>query len=394
MNFVPSNRLQSIGEYAFAEVENIVGKLKKRGIRPIDFGVGDPTAPTPDIVIRALQEASEKRASAGYPDYAGAMEFREEITRWNKRRFGVDLNPETQINSTIGSKEAVFNFHEAIVNPGDVVIIPSPGYPPYTRGTLFAEGTAYHTALLEENNYLIDTDAIPEDVCRRAKLLWINYPNGPSGKIAPPDFFERIIEFGRRHDIVIASDEAYSELFFKEKPHSILEYAKEGIIVFQSLSKRSAMTCYRVGWVAGDPRIIAAFRKVKTNIDSGTATFIQDAAIAALNDEEHVEKMRAEYLTKRDIMVDALKAAGLKDCSPEGTIYIWQKSPEGMSCLDFAKAFLADDVAVVTTPGAWISDKTADGLNPGEGYIRFALVPTVEETRDAAERIKRNLKLG
>ncbi len=389
--FVPSNRIQSIGDYAFAEVDSLVGKLKARGITPVDFGVGDPTSPTPEIVINALHEGAIGRAAAGYPTYAGAPEFREEIAVWNKKRFGIELNPETEINSTVGSKEAVFNFHEAIINPGDTAIIPSPGYPPYTRGTMFAEGAPYHVPVLEENDFLIDLDSIPAEVRDKAKLMWINYPNSPTGKVAPAEFFRRVIEFGRKHDIVIASDEAYTEIYYGEKPHSILEFTKENVIVFQSLSKRSAMTCYRVGWVAGDERIVAAFRKVKTNLDSGTATFIQDAAVAALRDESHVDEMRREYRIKRDILIDALTGIGLRDCSPEGTIYIWQKCPEGLSSLDFARMLLADDIAVVTTPGVWISDKTNDGLNPGEGYIRFALVPSIEQTREAAKRIG-NLK--
>ena len=385
--FTPSKRVQSIGTYAFAEVDNQVAKLKAQGITPVDFGVGDPARPTPDLVIEALYAAAKKRSTAGYPSYAGAPEFRAEVARWNKDRFGVELDPETEINSSIGSKEAVFNFHEAVINPGDVVIIPTPGYPPYTRGTMFAEGMPYHVPILEENDFLVDLDAIPADVCNKAKLMWINYPNSPTGKVAPSEFFKRVIEFGRKHNIVIASDEAYTEIYYGEKPHSILEYAREGVIVFQSLSKRSAMTCYRVGWVAGDEKIISAFRKVKTNLDSGTATFIQDAAAAALRDEKHVDEMREEYRTKRDILVGAFKSLGLPDCTPESTIYIWQKVPEGMTSVEFATALLADDIAAVTTPGAWISDKTADGLNPGEGYVRFALVPTVEETRAVAEKI-------
>ena len=390
--FTPSKRVQSIGGYAFAEVDDEVTKLKQRGITPVDFGVGDPARPTPDIIIEALCRAAKERATAGYPSYAGAPEFRAEVARWNKDRFGVELNPDTEINSTIGSKEGVFNFHEAIIDPGDVVIIPTPGYPPYTRGTMFAEGVPYHVPVLEENDFLVDLDAIPAEVRKKAKLMWVNYPNSPTGKVAPPEFFRRVIEFGRKHDIVIASDEAYTEIYYGDKPHSILEYGREGVIVFQSLSKRSAMTCYRVGWIAGDEKIVAAFRKVKTNLDSGTATFIQDAAVAALRDERHVDEMREEYRVKRDILVGALKALGLPDCTPESTIYVWQKVPEGMTSVEFATALLADDIAAVTTPGAWISNTTAGGLNPGEGFVRFALVPTVEETRAVAERIA-NMKL-
>ena len=391
MEITASKRLQSIGAYAFAEVDKEVEKLKTMGITPIDFGVGDPTAPTPDIVRKATQNGVTRRKSSGYPSYIGAPEFRQSIAQWIQKRFGTQLDPATEISSTIGSKEAVFNFPEGIVNPGDYVIIPSPGYPPYTRGTLFAEGIPYYIPLLAENKFSMDPIPIQEEVRKRAKIMWINYPNSPTGAVAPLSYLKEVVEFGKRYNIIIASDEAYSEIYFNEPPHSILEITKEGVIVFNSFSKRSAMTCYRVGWVAGDKHIIDIFKKVKTNIDSGTATFIQDGAIAALSDETHVEKMRAEYRIKRDLLVDAFKDIKLPDCTPEATIYLWQKVPAGMTSVDFARKLLSPDIAIVTTPGAWISDKTDSGLNPGEGYVRFALVPSIKDTREAARRIKKIL---
>ncbi len=392
MNIVASKRVQSIGAYAFAEVDREVTKLKAQGIQPIDFGVGDPTTPTPDIVRKATQKGVDKRKSAGYPSYVGASEYRQAVAEWTKRRFGVTLDPATQICSTLGSKEAVFNFHEGFVNPGDVVIIPTPGYPPYTRGTLFAEGRSYFVPLLPEKKFLPDLKKIPAEIRKRAKIMWINYPNSPSGATAPLGFLKEVVEFGRKHDIIIASDEAYSEMYFGEPPHSILEVTREGVAAIHSLSKRSAMTCYRVGWVAGDKRIVDVFKKVKTNIDSGTATFIQDGAIAALSDEKHVAAMREEYRRKRDILVAALTSIGLPDCTPEATIYMWQRVPKGMTSVEFATKLLAPEVAIVTTPGSWLSEKTADGLNPGEGYVRFALVPSIKDTELAAKKL-RNLKL-
>ncbi len=391
MEITASKRLQSIGAYAFAEVDKEVEKLKALGITPIDFGVGDPTAPTPEIVRKATQKGLTVRKSSGYPSYTGMLEFRQAIAQWTHRRFNVQLDPATEISSTIGSKEGVFNFAEGIINPGDYVIIPSPGYPPYTRGALFAEGIPYYVPVLAKNKFLIDLNAIPEDICRKAKIMWINYPNSPTGAVAPLSYLREVVEFGKKYNIIIASDEAYSEIYFNEPPHSILEVTKEGVIVFNSFSKRSAMTCYRVGWVAGDRRIVDIFKKVKTNIDSGTATFIQDGAIAALSDETHVEKMRAEYRIKRDLLVDAFRKIKLPDCTPDATIYLWQKAPEGMTSVAFAQKLLSPEIAIVTTPGAWISDKTESGLNPGEGYVRFALVPSVKNTREAAKRIKKLL---
>jgi LL-diaminopimelate aminotransferase len=281
----------------------------------------------------------------------------------------------------------VFNFHEGLLDPGDIVLCPSPGYPPYTRGTLFAEGTPYQVPIRKENNFLIDFSEIPADVAEKAKLLWLNYPNSPSGVTADEPFFRQALEFARKHDIIVASDEAYSEIYFQAAPISLLNVQREGVLVFNSLSKRSAMTGYRIGWVMGDPELVAVFRKVKTNIDSGTPTFIQDAAVAALADEGHVEAFREEYRQKRDILCSALVAAGLEDCTPASTLYVWQKVPDGMSSLDFATRLLDEKIATVTTPGNWIAEPAAGGDNAGEGYVRFALVPSIEDTRMAAERI-------
>ena len=246
--------------------------------------------------------------------------------------------------------------------------------------------------LLPENHFLPDLKAIPKRVLKKAKIMWVNYPNNPCAVNAPLRFLEEVVAFGHKHNIVIASDEAYTEMYFSDDPpHSILEITKEGVVAFHSLSKRSAMTCYRVGWIAGDKRIVDIFKKVKTNIDSGTATFIQDGAIAALGDEGHVETMRREYREKRDILVKALTQAGLPECMPESTLYVWQRIPKGMSSVEFAKKLLDPEVAIVTTPGAWLSDRTESGHNPGEGFVRFALVPSIEKTQEAAEHLK-NLK--
>jgi LL-diaminopimelate aminotransferase len=248
-------------------------------------------------------------------------------------------------------------------------------------------GVLYFVQLRAENDFFPDLASIPNDIANKAKVIWVNYPNSPTGKLATETFYRELIEFAQKHGIIIASDEAYSEMYFEERPRSLLEFGMDGIIAFNSLSKRSAMTCWRVGWVAGDPRVVAAFRKTKTNIDSGTATFIQDAAVEALRDERHVAEMRAVYKKKRDIMVNALVQAGLPECMPEATIYIWQRVPEGMTSVDFAKMLLQKEIAIVTTPGEWISESAAAGLNPGRDYVRLALVPSIEQTQLAADRL-------
>ncbi len=389
MDIRPSKRVSSIGAYAFAEVDRAVERLREQGIEPIDFGVGDPTDPTPALVREACREAVDRHARSGYPSYIGAAAFREAAAAWLGRRFGVAIDPRTEICSTIGSKEAIFHFAEGFIDPGDVAICPNPGYPPYYRGTLFAEGTPWPLALRADDDFLPDLEAaVPEDVRRRARVAWVNYPNSPSGKVAPAGYLEKCVEWGRRHGIIVASDEAYSEIHFTEEaPRSALELGKEGVAAFFSLSKRSAMTGYRVGFVAGDRRLIDVFKKVKTNIDSGTPSFVQDAAIAALADEAHVASMRDEYRRRRDALAAGLEAAGLARCVPEGTLYLWQRVPEGMTSVDFAKRLLDPEVAVVCTPGAWISQAGPDGTNPGEGYIRFALVAPFERTVEAGKRI-------
>ncbi len=385
-----SRRLAGLTGYAFAEVDRKVGELREQGVEIIDFGVGDPSEPTPKIVRDALKRAVDEHASGGYPSYIGSSAYRESIARWMKARFGVSLDPETEICASVGSKEAIFNFPEAFVNPGDVVIAPNPGYPPYTRGTLFAEGTMHYYALRPEKDFLPDLGTIPADVLGRAKIMWINYPNNPTGALAPKGFLEEVWQFCRKHDILLASDEAYTENYYAERPHSALEVARDGVVAFQSLSKRSCMTGYRVGWVAGDSRIIGSFKKLKTNIDSGTPTFVQDAASAALSDESHVESLRDLYREKRDIVVDGFMRAGLSECRPKATLYIWQRVPEGVTSVEFAEMLLDPEIAVVATPGNWISEEMPDG-NPGEGFVRLALVPSVEECRTAAERIARRL---
>jgi LL-diaminopimelate aminotransferase len=377
-----SRRLASIGGYAFAEVDREVDRLRKEGREIIDFGVGDPTEPTPELIRKACKEGVEKRKSSGYPSYIGDLSYRQAVADWNRRRFGIRLDPETEISSNIGSKESVFNLPHAFINPGDNVLIPNPGYPPYSRGTLFAGGVSRYYNLTRDNNFLPDFDAFPKSVIRKSRILWLNYPNSPAGKIATREFYKEAVDFCHDNGILLVSDEAYSEIYFKEKPCSVLEVSKEGVLAINSLSKRSAMTGYRVGWVAGDENALAILKKLKTNVDSGTATFIQDAAAAALSDERHVDAFRAAYGKKMQVMVDAFKRAGLPDCTPEGTIYIWQRS--SMSSIDFAKKLLQEGIA--TTPGSLFSEKVG-GINPGEGYVRLALVPSIEKCKEAAGMI-------
>jgi LL-diaminopimelate aminotransferase len=388
MEIRASRRLRAFGGYAFDEIDRAVQALADQGVAVTDFGVGDPRDPTPALVRRAGQAAIDRHATSGYPSYVGSAAYRQAVAAWTARRFGVTLDPATEVCSTIGSKEAVFHFPEALLDPGDVVLVPSPGYPPYTRGTLFAEGRVWTCPLDAENGFLPDLAAIPRDIARAARLLWFCNPNAPTGRVADRAYLEGLVRFCAEHEIILAADEAYSEIWFESgPPPSALEVARDGVVVFHSLSKRSAMTGWRVGWMAGDERLVTLFRKVKTNIDSGTPDFVQEAAVAALSDEAHVAGMRTAYREKRDVLLAAFAAAGLAVRAPEATLYVWQRAPEGMDGLAFAKRLLAPDVAVATIPGAALAEPTADGRNPGAPYVRLALCPSLEETRAAAERI-------
>lgn len=391
MDIRASRAIASLPGYPFAEMDRIVRDLKGRGVHVIDFGVGDPTDPTPSLVREELKAAADRFASSGYPAYEGADFFREAVANWFRRRFGVSLDPATEVCATIGAKEAIFHFPLALLDPKDVVLCPSPGYPPYNRGTLFAGGMPYYYPLIPQNGFLPDLDAIPQDILRRARILWVNYPNSPTGRMAPADFWPDLLRFAERYGLIVASDEAYSEVWFDSPPRSVLEFGRDGVIVFQSLSKRSAMTGYRVGFVAGDARLVALFRTLKTNVDSGTPTFIQAAAVAALSDEGHVAAMRESYRRKRDILVSALRAVGCEIEPPEATLYLWPRVPDGTTGADFARRLLSPDIAVACTPGAALGERIADGSNPGEHHVRFALVPSVEEVTEAAERIRRSI---
>ena len=390
MNITGSENLNKIGGYAFDEVNKIVTRLKEEGVEPIDFGVGDPTAETPKFVREATQKALDLYTTSGYPSYIGQLQYREAAAKWMNKRFGITLDPQTEICSTIGSKEAVFHLPQAFINKGDIVILPNPGYTPMKTGTIFAGGIPYFVSLKEEDDFLLDYKSIPEDIAEKAKIIWINYPNSPTGACATKEYYEGLVEWAHKHNIIIAADEGcYIDIYFGDKPISIIEIAKEGVITFYSLSKRNNMTGYRVGWVAGDKDIIEKFKKLKTNIDSGTPDFIQAGAIAALEDEAHAEQMRNEYKEKKALMFEAFREAGFGECKSEATFYLWLKTRDGINSVEFAKELLNKELAIVVTPGAWISDIDKEGFNPGDNYVRFALVPPLEKVKEAVERIKK-----
>ena len=388
MEIKASDRIASITPYAFSEINKKVAALEANGVAAIDFGVGDPHDPPFASVEQATIEAMATWRTSGYPSYIGHPEFRREISVYMKRRFGVEVDPDTEVISSVGSKEMVFNFPEAFVNSGDTVIIPNPAYPPYIRGTLFAEGQPYFVNLLEENNFLPNLDSIPAAVWDAARMMWVCYPSNPTTAFATDEFYDKLLHYAHKHEVILCSDEAYIENYHEEKPRSLLEFSTDGVVGVYSFSKMANMTMYRAGWVAGDPRIIAILKKLKTNIDSGTPTFIQMGAIKALHDLEAQQALRTSYRVKADIMIEALTAKGFPVCRPAGTIYIWQKCPAGYDGMKLATRLLEPDLGIVATPGEMITG-TVDGVNPGKNFIRLSLTPTVDEIREAAARIRK-----
>ena len=383
-----SEKLTGIANYPFAEIDKKIQDLHLQGVDVIDMGVGDPiTFEVPQVVRNATIEYIQENPMAGYPSYEGAPWYRQAVAQWFRKRFGVELDPETEVTATIGSKEAIFNFHHALIDPKDIVLCPTPGYPPYHRGAVFAGGEVVFYPVAKENGFFPDFSQIPVSLLNRAKLLWLNHPHSPTGRVLTIGELRQIYTFAQKWGLIIASDEAYSELWYGTPPHSMLEVSKKGVIVFQSLSKRSAMTGYRIGFAAGDPELIAALRKVKTNIDSGAPNFVQAAAVAALQDESHVQAMRKEYLKRIQVLVDMFISLDFPVRRPEATIYLWQEIPKSLGVNAFMKKLLHPDVGVVAIPGYMLSEELVDGTNPGKDFVRFSVKKKKKKTKEAAKRI-------
>ena len=379
-----AERIQKLPPYLFAEIDRLKRQVAARGIDLINLGIGDPDTPTPPHVVARLRESAGNPANHRYPDYEGLFSFREAAATWMDRRYGVGLDPTTEVVSLIGSKEGIANMAVAFVDPGDVVLVPDPGYPVYHIGTSFNGGTTFRMPLRRENAFLPDLSAIPADVARRAKLLWLNYPNNPTAAVAPHAFFADAIRFAERHGIIICHDAAYAEIYFGERPPSILEIpgGREVAIEFHSLSKTFSMTGWRIGFAAGHPELIAGLGKVKTNVDSGVFQAVQEAAIAALTGEYGVvERLRAMYRERREVLVAGLRDIGLAAEAPAGTFYVWVPVPRGITAAALATRCLTE-AGVVVTPGNGFGDA-------GEGYIRFTLCSPVERLREAVERLRR-----
>ncbi len=376
-----SDRLERLPPYLFAEIDAMKRRKLEEGVKIIDLGVGDPDLPTPQHVVDAMKRAVEKVERQKYPSYEGMLEFRESVAEFYKRRKGVDLDPSKEVIALIGSKEGIAHLPLAFVNDGDVVLVPDPGYPVYHSATLLADGVPYHVPLKEERGFLPDFESIPEDVAKKAKILFLNYPNNPTTAVVDKEFVKAAVDFCIDNRIILAHDAAYSEITFDGyRAPSFLEYdaAFEVTIEFNSLSKTYNMTGWRIGFACGSSEVLSGLLKVKTNVDSGVFEAVQEAAIAALRGSDDVIEDNCRiYAERRDVMIKGLRDAGFEVDTPKGTFYVWCRV--GGSSVEFVKLLL-DRAGVLATPGVGFGEH-------GEGYVRFALTRSVEVIEEAVNRI-------
>ncbi len=376
--------LAGMASYPFVRLEEARRRLVAQGVDVIDFGKGDPNEPTDPMIRQALVDALPERSP--YPLAQGLPELRAAVAQWCERRFGVVLDPDTEIVPTYGSKEAIFSLAQVLVDPHSqkhCVVYGEPAYPVYERGALFAGAEVHTLPLLRDHDFLPDLDAVGDETWRRTAIVWVNYPNNPTGALAPLSFYERLAELAERFDFAIASDEAYSELWFDEPPASALQIAdRSRVIVFQTLSKRSSMTGYRSGFVAAPPEVIAALKSYRPSVGTAPQEFVQRASVVAWSDERHVEETRARYAAKRDVLLPVLAAKGWEVVASDATMYLWVAIPTGETAEAVAERLLLRGLLV--SPGTFFGPS-------GEGYIRFALVPTLEECGRAATIIEEAL---
>jgi LL-diaminopimelate aminotransferase len=379
-----AQRISKLPPYLFAEIDRRVAEAIAGGADIISFGVGDPDLPTPDHVVDALDGAARDPRTHRYPSYTGMLEFREAIAEWSSSRFGVDLDPGTEIQALIGAKEGIFHLPVAFVDPGDAALVPDPGYPVYETGTILAGGEPWLLPLAHDDGFLPRLEDVPSEVLARAKVLWLNYPNNPTAACATLDDFQRAVDFCLEHDLLLAHDAAYSEITYDGfVAPSVLEAggAMECAVEFHSLSKTYNMTGWRIGWVAGAPVAIEAIKRLKTNIDSGIFNAVQRAGIAALSGpQDSLHRVVERYRHRRDLLCDGLKSIGLLVEPPKGSIYVWAPVPEGHTSESFT-THLLDNAAVVVAPGT--------GYGPtGEGFVRFSLTLDDDRLEEGVERLR------
>jgi len=378
-----SKRIEGLPPYLFVRISQKIAEKRARGERVISFAIGDPDLPTPEHIIDRLCREARDPANHRYPETYGLPEFRVAIAEWYRRRFGVVLDPDTEVLPLIGSKEGIGHVALCFIDPGDIALVPDPAYPVYSVSTMFAGGESYFLPLTEDNGFLPDLDRIPADVCGRAKMLWLNYPNNPTAAVAGLDFFERVVDFAMRHDVVVCHDAPYTEVAFDGyEPVSFMQVpgAKEVGLEFHSLSKSFNMTGWRVGMAVGNAEMRDALMRIKSNLDSGIPQAIQYAAIQALQgDQDCIRESNSVYERRRDAIVPVLSEMGLRVKSPKASLYIWAGIPDGYTSAEFASALL-EETGVVVTPG------TGYG-KCGEGYVRVSLTAPDADIEEGLARL-------
>ncbi|WP_449246898.1 LL-diaminopimelate aminotransferase [Desulfarculus baarsii] len=383
MNIERAERLQKLPPYLFQELDRLRDQVRARGVDIIDLGVGDPDQPTPPHIIEALNAAAQDPRTHKYPAYSGLSRFREVAADWYKRRFDVDLIPNQEVITLIGSKEGLAHFPLAFVNPGDVVLTPSPAYPVYKGSTILAGGVPVEMPLRKENGFLPDLAAMDSALLQKAKVMVINYPNNPTAACADLEFYERVAALAKKHEIIVVSDAAYTEMAYDGyRPPSFMQVAgaREVGIEFHSLSKTYNMTGWRIGFAVGNAQLVAGLGQVKSQIDSGAFDAVQLAGITALTaSQDCVAQMNQLYAGRREVLVKGLQGLGLEVERPKATFYVWCGVPAGQTSTDFCRKLL-EEAGVVSTPGVGFG-------SAGEGYVRFAL--TVDEARlqEAVDRL-------
>jgi LL-diaminopimelate aminotransferase len=383
-----ARRMQQIPPYLFADIDKERAALRARGVDVINISIGDPDLPTPDHIVEALVRAARDPRTHVYPPYEGTREFRDAVAGWYSRRFGVSLDPASEVLALIGSKEGLAHVPWVFVDPGDVALVSDPGYPVYTAATRMADGEVYPVAMTREQGWVPDLEAIPEAVLGRARVFFLNYPNNPTGAVADLAFFSRAVEFARRWNVLLIHDNTYSEIAYDGyRPPSLLQApgAKDVAVEFHSLSKTFCMTGWRMGFVVGNKEAVQALAALKTNIDSGQWVAIQDAAVAGLTGPDAPIRDRvAIWQRRRDVVVRGLREAGLDVPLPRATFYLWVPVPQGYTSVSFTTDLL-EHTGVIVTPG------TGYGAH-GEGYVRVSLTAPDARVEEAVRRIGDHLR--
>ncbi|MEG3842168.1 aspartate aminotransferase [Microcoleus sp. herbarium14] len=380
----PADRLQTLPPYVFARLDELKARAREQGLDLIDLGMGNPDGATPQPVVEAAVAAIQNPANHGYPPFEGTASFRRTITKWYSRRYNVELDPESEALPLLGSKEGLAHFAIAYINPGDLVLVPSPAYPVLFRGPIIAGAKVHNIILKPENDWVIDLADIPDSVAEQAKILYFNYPSNPTGATAPREFFKDIVAFAHKHQILLVHDLCYAELAFDGyQPTSLLEIpgGKEIGVEFHTMSKTYNMAGWRVGFVVGNNKIIQGLRTLKTNLDYGIFSALQAAAETALQlPDSYLQEVQNRYSTRRDFMIAGLAELGWNIPKPLAAMYLWVPCTRGMSSTDFALNVL-QQTGVVLTPG--------NAFGPGgEGYVRISLIADCDRLGEALRRMK------